>query len=302
MNTSTPGNAATPGEARFEDRLLTAILDDFGELSRPAAPPRPARRRVMIPALAAGVAAAGIAAAVVLTGGTSGRPATGVASPAGGAPPVHTAAYLVSRMKSALTSRTAVEYILEHAPDSQTGAPVTDESWSTPRSDTYRIVNLSRSGQPTVGYLVTITAHQTVSVTVDYRARTWSRTVYPFGSASDPRRAEPRPATIPDLASQLRAEIKAGTMTLAGRATVDGQQAIHLTESGSTGTVNLWINPVTYLPIREIDTAPGESASSPQAIREDYRWLPATAANLRLITLAGAIPAGFRQVSPDGGH
>jgi len=34
------------------------------------------------------------------------------------------------------------------------------------------------------------------------------------------------------------------------------------------------------------------------AIRDDYKWLPATAANLSLLTPAGAIPAGLTQV-PD---
>jgi hypothetical protein len=42
--------------------------------------------------------------------------------------------------------------------------------------------------------------------------------------------------------------------------------------------------------------------TSDKAIRDDYRWLPATAANLRLITAAAAIPAGFTQVSPDTGR
>ena len=32
------------------------------------------------------------------------------------------------------------------------------------------------------------------------------------------------------------------------------------------------------------------------AIRDDYKWLPATAANLVLLTPAGAISAGFTQV------
>ena len=91
-------------------------------------------------------------------------------------------------------------------------------------------------------------------------------------------------------------------MTLAGRATVDGQTAIHLTEHLAGGQINLWVSPTTYLPIREIDTAPGVPLTSDKAIRDDYRWLPATAANLRLITAAAAIPAGFTQVSPDNGR
>jgi hypothetical protein len=43
-----------------------------------------------------------------------------------------------------------------------------------------------------------------------------------------------------------------------------------------------------------------ESAASDRAIRDDYKWLPDTAANLSLLTPAGAVPAGFTQV-PNAG-
>jgi hypothetical protein len=43
---------------------------------------------------------------------------------------------------------------------------------------------------------------------------------------------------------------------------------------------------------------PGQSPASPQSIRDDYTWLQGTAANLRLLTPAAAIPAGFTRVSP----
>jgi DNA-directed RNA polymerase specialized sigma24 family protein len=52
------------------------------------------------------------------------------------------------------------------------------------------------------------------------------------------------------------------------------------------------------LPIRTVSTPAGDPASSPQAIRDDYTWLPDTAANRSQLTRAVAIPAGFRQVSP----
>ncbi|HET9974307.1 MAG TPA: hypothetical protein VFQ68_39155 [Streptosporangiaceae bacterium] len=55
-------------EDRFEERLLTAILDDFDQLAAPAAQPRrarPSRRRRAAVTLAAGAAAAGIAAASI---------------------------------------------------------------------------------------------------------------------------------------------------------------------------------------------------------------------------------------------
>lgn len=298
-------NTDTPRDSRFEDRLLTAILDDFDRLTAPAARPGTARRRrYAAPALIAGVAAAGITAATVVALGQSPartippsgtRPAT--------SPVVRTAAYVVAHVRSALNANSDIVRIIDHAPDSQTGKPVIDEIWSTSLSHTYRITDLSRSGRPVTGYLVTVTAHRTVSIVIHYRSRTWTRTTYPFGSASDARRAGPRRSTPLGLAAQLRAEVKAGKVTLIGPATVDGQRAIHLIErTGGGGAIRLWVSPVTYLPIREIDTAPGVSPASPRAIRDDYRWLPATPANLRLLTTASAIPAGFTRTTSNNGR
>jgi hypothetical protein len=297
-------------EDRFEERLLTAILDDFDQLTSPAARPhwagrpRTARRRAaaaLIAAAAAGIAAASIAAAGAARPGEHPGHATGTAAGSARAlpsPKLQTAAYVVDHMKSALNANTAVVDIIDHAPDSQTGQPVIDEIWSSSLSDTYRIVDRTPAGAPTTGYLVTVTPHRTTSIVVDYGKRTWSKTTYSFGSASDGRRPGPQPATPLQLAAQLRAEVKAGQATLVGWATVDGQRAIHLTERLANGQVNLWVNPGTYLPVRVIGTAPGMSQTSDQAIRDDYRWLPATPANLRLLTPAGAIPAGFTRTGP----
>jgi hypothetical protein len=294
-------------ESRFEERLLTAILDDFEHLTGPAARPRAAMRRRATVALIAGAAVAGIAVAAIATGGAArpGGPATGPAAetvagtatgPATSASPkLQTAAYIVDHMKSALNANTAVVNIVDHAPDSQTGQPVIDEIWSSSLSDTYRIVDLTPAGQPTTGYLVTVTPRRTTSVVIDYGKRTWRKTIYPFGSSTDGRRPGPQPSTPLQLAAQLRAKVKAGQVTLVGWATVDGRRAIHLAEHVADGDINLWVSPDSYLPIREIDTAPGVSQTSDQAIRDDYRWLPATPANLSLLTPAQAIPAGFTQ-------
>lgn len=296
MNTETREN-------RFEDRLLTAILDDYDQLTAPAVQPRPSGRKRATVTVIAGAAAAGIAAASIAATGSSqpGQHATGNVAGSGvktsPEPKLQTAAYVVDHMKSALNANTAVVDIVDHAPDSQTGLPVIDESWSTSLSDTYRIVDLTPAGQPITGYLVTVTPHTTTSIVIDYGKRTWSKTIYPFGSSTDGRRPGPQPSTPLQLAAQLRAQVKAGQVTLVGRATVDGQQAIHLTQHAANGDINLWVSPDTYLPIREIDTAPGVSQTSAKAIRDDYRWLPATPANLRLLTPAGAIPAGFTQAS-----
>jgi hypothetical protein len=300
-------NTHTPAPGRFEDRLLTAILADFDQLTGTVAGPRQGRRRAARPALAAGAVAVVMAVALTVTGiaGLSGRHASVPARPAGPVPvpvPVRlqTAAYVLGHLRSALGASTAVVDIVDHAPDSQTGRPVTDEIWSSTLSRTYRIEDLTPAGRPVTGYLVTITAHRTVSIVVNYRARTWTRTVYPFGSASSRRRPGVRGGSPAQQAAQLRAEVTAGKVTMAGRGTVDGQRAIHLIQRSADGLLSMWVSPATYLPIRVIGTAPGEPANSPQAIRDDYRWLPGSPANLRLLTPAAAIPAGFTQVG--AGH
>lgn len=290
---------------RFEDRLLAAILHDFDRLAAGQDTVRPMRKGP-VSAVIIGTAAVITAAALAATGavGLGRRGPAGPAGPAAGGPAqvtLRTAAYVVDHMKAALDANTAVVDIIDHAPDSQTGKPVIDETWTSSLSHTYRIVDLTPAGRPVTGYLVTVTAHRTVSITINYRARTWSRTVYPFGSVTSRRRAAAaRSGSATQLADQLRAAVRAGKVTLVGRDTVDGQRAIHLTQRSARGLLSMWVSPATYLPIRVVGTAPGVSADSPKAIRDDYRWLPATPANLRLLTRAAAIPAGFTQVS--GGH
>jgi hypothetical protein len=287
-------------ESRFEDRLLTAILDDFDHLTAPAGRPGRPAQRVAGPALIA-VAAGAAVTALVIAGHSPARTHAPVATHPVTRPVVRTAADVVARLRSALSASSDIVDIIDHAPDSQTGQPVVDEIWSTSLSHTYRITDLSPAGRPVTGYLVTVTARRTVSIVINYRARTWTRTVYPFGSSSDPGRAGPRRSTPLGLAAQLRAQVKAGDVTLIGPATVDGQRAIHLLQRGRTGAINLWVSPATYLPIREIDTARGVPETSPRAIRDDYRWLPATRANLRLLTTAAAIPSGFKKTASSNG-
>jgi hypothetical protein len=314
-----------PPPSRFEERLLSAILTDFdlltaepGERARPARRSlRPGRRRV--PLLAASAAAAAVAAAVTAVAvvqsgpgsspGGAGRSSAGT-SPAGSVTPGHagtgapgtgiqTAAYVVHRMRSALAANHAVLRISDHAPDSQTGQPVWDIIWSSPDRPTARTVDLDPAGHPVTGYLITIWPRRTVSIVISYDSKTWSRTVYPFGSATPASGPAPRHETPAQGAARLRAEVASGELTLVGPARVDGQRAIELRQgTAARGMLRIWVSPDTYLPIRTVSTPPGVPASSPRAIRDDYTWLPDTAANRHLLTRAAAIPAGFRQVSP----
>jgi hypothetical protein len=310
VNANLPAGPQPP--ARFEDRLLTAILADYENLTAPdrAAPvhqlrrvrsPFPAGRLVAAAAAAAVLVAAGAVGVTALGGHSSRGPSSG-----GSVTPAHprllTTAYVVAHVKAALNANTAVIVTLSHAPNSQTGRPVIFKTWASSLSSTSRSEILNRHGQPVSGVVLTSDAHKTISVQINYRHRTWTTVTYPFGSAPSgpgPAGPAPLPQTATQAAAMLRAEVRAGKMTVVGRGTVDGQRAIEL-RSGTirTGQIRLWVSPASYLPIREIDTAPAQTPASPQAIRNDYTWLPGTKANLRLLTKAAAIPAGFTKVSP----
>jgi hypothetical protein len=310
MNTD-HGNTRMPAAGRFEDRLLAAILADFGTLTgNPAAPAslaghrpatRPAALRRAVPALLAGAAAVavGVGGVVAFSGhpqSRAGHSATQPLAHPGVQTGVQTAAYVVDHMRAALNAKTAVEVILEHVPDSQTGKPEVDKLWFVVGNATSRSEELGPGGSPATGYVLTVTAHKTVSIAINYTDHTWSKTVYAFGSTSSPRRPGARSETPEQSAAQLRAEVAAGKVTLVGPATVDGQKAVELKEVSAYGLLDMWVDPATYLPIATIGTAPGVSQSSDQAIRDDYTWLPATSANLRLLTAEAAIPAGFTRV------
>jgi hypothetical protein len=308
-------NTDTHGD-RFEQRLLAAILDDFPNLAgaqargaRPRQSPWPAgsgtsRTRGGLVLLAAGAAAAAGVAGVVSGGGHAVAVRPGV--PARASVPAHLSAdYLVDHVKAAVhaSADRAIQYDLGQAPNSQTGAIENTATWNYATSG--REVTLTQilgaGGSPTLGYLMTATPDKTVTITINYRDRTWSTATYPWGYATPPNTPGPLPQTTAQAADALRAAINAGSMTDAGPAEADGKRAVHLVQgSAATGEIDMWVDPATYLPIRTIETAPGESVASDRAIRDDYKWLPDTAANLSLLTPAGAVPAGFTQV-PDAG-
>jgi hypothetical protein len=290
---------------RFEQRLLAAILDDFPNLAGGPAGSGAARKRGGLVLLAAGAAAAAGVTGVVSGGGHAAAVRPGV--PVRPSVPAQLAAdYVVDHVKAAVTASAdrAIQYDLGRAPNSQTGVIENTATWeyASPGREVTLTHVLGAGGSPVLGYLMTATPDTTVTITINYRDRTWSTATYPWGYATPPDTPGPLPQTTAQAADALRAAISAGSMTEAGPAEVDGQRAIHLVQgSAQTGEIDMWVDPATYLPIRTIDTAPGESAASDRAIRDDYKWLPDTAANLSLLTPAGAIPAGFTQVRPGSG-
>jgi hypothetical protein len=295
--------------AHFEDRLLTALLDEYEQLTtiEPSPPLVAARSRRVTLRLAivgAGACAIGAAAAVIATTGTGTHRPSGAPRPAGTrslAAVTRTATiahgididYVVHGMRQALNANTDVLHELSHAPDSQTGAPTIEETWSRGGTDTTHTITLNQSGQPISAALLTITPHQTTSILIDYASKSYTERTYPFGS--DAPGPAPAPATPTGQAATLRAQVASGDVSLVGTTTVNGQQALQLRDTTSQyGVIELWVDPATYLPIQEIDIPTGASADSNQSIRTEYQWLPATQTNVAELTPNGSIPPGFQ--------
>jgi hypothetical protein len=150
-----------------------------------------------------------------------------------------------------IPSRAAACHRSTGAPNSQTGAVENTATWSYASSGQEVTLThvLGADGSPTLGYLMTATPNSTVTITINYSNRTWSTTTYPWGYRTPANTAGPLPQTTAQAADALRDAVNAGSMTDLGSAEVDEQPAIHLVQgSTTTGEINMWVNPATYLP------------------------------------------------------
>lgn len=149
---------------------------------------------------------------------------------------------------------------------------------------------LDAAGQPVATEQNTASGrHAVATVTVNYRDRTWWRATLTLkpGARTPAQPSCISPGVLPGhetWQSVIRQELSCGAYTENGRQRVDGVDAMKL--SGSNGVV-LWIDPATYLPVRQAD---------PGARVTDFRWFRATPASLA--NLKVTVPAGFRRVPP----
>jgi hypothetical protein len=147
---------------------------------------------------------------------------------------------------------------------------------------------LDAAGQPVAAEQNTANGrHAVATLAVNYQDRTWWRattTLKPGArTPAQPSCFSPGVQPVSEIwQSVIRQELSCGAYTENGRQRVDGVDAIKLTGSG----VVLWIDPKTYLPVRQ--AGPG--------IVTDFRWFRATPASLAKLKVA--IPAGFRRVPP----
>jgi hypothetical protein len=176
-----------------------------------------------------------------------------------------------------------------------------DESWSDPVTGRSRQVSY-RSGRPEVAYGEVPRGPRMNTVFVTYDGKTWT---------TDRGRAFPR-TTTNEAAAEAQArrdEVAQRKARIVGRAVIDGRTTLHLEElmhlpkpTAPSGMhlpkallhprvlhVDIWVDPLTYVPIRTRTSGSfGWSVS-------DTAWLPRTPANIAKTRLV--IPAGFRKLT-----
>jgi hypothetical protein len=194
-------------------------------------------------------------------------------------------------------------------------ATTTAQEWSN--GNEWRSVTYSSPGHPAYDEGFSTTSGYTL---VSYPTKTWARqagvgqpavkslgpplatrdcgavvagfpVLFRLGLPGTSASASSLPMTV---AAALHVAVSCGALTVAGRQTVDGTEAIELaSRAGSPLTETIWVNPSTYLPVRVVARSPYGTPGLQQTA--DFIWLPPTAQNLA--KLAVPIPAGFRQVS-----
>jgi len=247
---------------------------------------------------------------------------------------VELTADVVTRVSSALTAADPGD-IAQMSVTTSSASPyggktttTTAEEWSY--GDQWRSVTYSSPGHPLYNEGYTASAGSSVYTLVNYSTRSWTKrpglgrpaAAIPFSTLPTARGCRPAIGAFPLLykfglpgmglpasllpstvARSLRTAVSCGTLTVAGRQTVDGVEALKLTSrAGSPISETIWVSPSTYLPVRVVVRsasgaagpawAPGAPAVQQTA---DITWLPPTAQNLAKLTVP--IPAGFRKVS-----
>jgi hypothetical protein len=181
------------------------------------------------------------------------------------------------------------------------GSEVTD-SWAG--DGRLRIERFTRAGQPISDRVSARTSTTETAVLINYRDKTWTRRASHFGKLSAPAAAPAGaqgsftcdsankifgiPLNPSDMATSLRDWESCGWLKADGTTTTGGATATRLTMPTDGGSTTTWyVNPATYLPIRQTVTRQGKLLST-----NDFQWLPPTAANLAKLNLP-TMPRGF---------
>ena len=144
--------------------------------------------------------------------------------------------------------------------------------------------------QPPAGSATGVDGSLVKLVDVDYTSHTWQEETFPVGMGKGYSHS-----FVPSVAA-IRAEIATGDWSVVGHGVVNGHQAIELRwkhgigpDTGTeTGTLEMWVDATTYLPLEQILN---ETGSLKQYAVDTYQFLPPTPANLA--TFRVVIPPGF---------
>jgi hypothetical protein len=274
---------------------------------------RPRKQRRTARALTVGGAVAALVAGALIAADVTG------AFSSGSSQQIQTAAY-ITRVKHALAATQGegglVGYSRTVFPAGTVIEPVGIGSWGpaqpapgapSPHTDNVMVtweyrdsfadVASTATGQPVYADHIAGTAHRVTAVGVSYRDATWWRatqTLTPGASVPAAGCSLPWPSGSRGWPAYIREELSCGVYHLDGRQRVGGIDAVKLTTENKSGRRVLWINPATYLPVRETDLAgrvPGQ-----QPVQTDFRWFPVSAASLAHLKVS--VPASFRQVQP----
>ena len=88
--------------------------------------------------------------------------------------------------------------------------------------------------------------------------------------------------------TQLKAQLRSGSLSVVGHQVVDGVRALHLRGPVNGHPIDLWIDPATYDIVRVQVSEKGER------VVEDLRWLPPTPENLAMVKVT--VPPGYLRI------
>jgi hypothetical protein len=243
------------------------------------------RRRTIALRMTAAGAAAAIAVGALAAGGLAAPGRTG--PPA--AVTAHDAAYILRQATKAMTQNHGdrVEFLQETFYSTGSKASGHLEAWIY--QDRSSAWVYSADGRLEIRSW-TVTAHGTITTTtVDYAARSWSRTAQPAipappGNCSARREAASNPIPLPQV-------LACSTFVIAGHDDIGGVNAVKLTETSHGGwATTVWVDPSSYLAVRLTTSHNGERSN-----QADFRWLAPAPGTVDKLA-APQIPAGFRHV------
>jgi hypothetical protein len=270
------------------DRLTEGASAPAGIVAR-AIRHRRRQRTLTRAGMTSGVAAVAAVAAVLGTsagGGTSVR--------------TQTTAYVLSRVAQALSAPSLNRMIVEVSTPAQVVKPPHDPSFAWPTDHTWNYRQLYKGEVTGINGKVTevFGGNFHTETAVLETSKIWTRGLVLMDRVSPPA---PSGCKTPgaslygyyfDLPWWIRATVNCGGLTVAGHVRIDGQQAIKLVPTkrmaGPLDAV-IYVSSQSYLLVRVVIMSPPV-----QGALSDWRWLPATPANLA--KLAIRIPAGYRYV------